>query len=263
MDTTTMIVIALVALAVIALLVWASARRKQQQVEKREHLRDRFGPEFDREVHEQGSESKAAARLDDVAKTRDKLEIRDLSPTQRERYQADWISVQAAFVDAPESAVRDADRLVGSVMRERGYPVDDFDAKADMVRADHPDIAENYRVAHAIRMRTDEGDGGYGTEDLRQAFVHYRMLFDELLGDGPAGVVDARSDLQDDELGRQDEQTGIRDGLSDQQRLDQQGVGDQHRVDKQRIDLNKGPAPDNRGSSADLLPVVHRPGLPG
>jgi len=182
MNTTTIIVIALVALAVIALLVWASARRKQQQAQKREHLRERFGPEFDREVQEQGSEQKAAHRLDDVAKTRDKLEIRELSPSQRERYTTDWTSVQAAFVDAPDAAVRDADRLVGSVMRDRGYPVDDFDAKVDMVRADHPDIAENYRAAHAIRDRT--GDGAAGTEDLRQAFVHYRALFAELLGDG-------------------------------------------------------------------------------
>jgi FtsZ-interacting cell division protein ZipA len=182
MDTTTMIVIALVAVAVIALLVWASARRKKQQAQKREHLRERFGPEFDREVQEQGSEQKAAHRLDDVAKRRDKLEIRELSPSQRERYTSDWTSVQAAFVDAPDAAVRDADRLVGSVMRDRGYPVDDFDAKVDMVRADHPDIADNYRAAHAVRERT--GSGGAGTEDLRQAFVHYRALFAELLSDG-------------------------------------------------------------------------------
>lgn len=213
MDTTTMIVIALVALAVIALLVWASARRKQQQLEKREHLRERFGPEFDREVQEQGSERKAADRLDDVAKTRDKLEIRDLSPTQRDRYQADWLSVQAAFVDAPEAAVRDADRLVGSVMRERGYPVDDFDAKADMVRADHPDIAENYRAAHAIRMRTAEGGSDYGTEDLRQAFVHYRMLFAELLGD-------RQREQQGGEYSLRDRQFDDRAEKSGQQEID-------------------------------------------
>ena len=183
--TTTVIVIVLVAVALIAALVWAANRRKQQQVEQREHLRERFGPEYDRAVEEHGSEDQAAARLGEVAKTRDKLEIRELSSAQRERYAADWTSVQAAFVDAPDAAVRDADRLVGAVMRDRGYPVDDFDAKVDMVRADHPDIAENYRAAHAIRERTGEGAGA-GTEDLRQAFVHYRMLFAELLSDGGA-----------------------------------------------------------------------------
>ena len=149
METTTMvIVIVLVALAVIALLVWA-ARRNQGQ--KREHLRERFGPEYDRAVEEQGSERKATSKLDDVAKTRDKLEIRPLSPAQRQKYATDWTAVQAAFVDAPEAAVRDADRLVGTVMGERGYPVDDFESKADMVAADNPGIAENYRAAHAIR----------------------------------------------------------------------------------------------------------------
>src|SRR5215210_684086 len=182
-DNTTMIVIiALVALAIIALLVWGAARRKRQQQTRREEMRERFGPEYDRAVQEHGSESKAASKLEHVAKTRDKLEIRPLSPDQRQRYDMDWNTVQAAFVDAPEAAVRDADRLVGSVMRDRGYPVDDFDSKADMVAADHPNIAENYRAAHSIRMRTGEGTG-YNTEDLRQAFVHYRALFAELLGD--------------------------------------------------------------------------------
>ena len=183
MDTMTMvIVIVLVAVLLIALLVWAAARRKHSG-EKRAHLQERFGPEYDRAVEEQGSEKKATNKLADVEKTRDKLEIHPLTPAVRERYASDWTSVQAAFVDAPEAAVRDADRLVGSVMRERGYPVDDFEAKADMVGADHPAIAENYRAAHAIRMRTGEAAGSTDTEDLRKAFVHYRALFDELLKD--------------------------------------------------------------------------------
>jgi hypothetical protein len=126
-----------------------------------------------------------------VAKTRDKLEIVELTPAQRDRYASDWMEVQAAFVDAPDAAVRDADRLVGSVMRDRGYPVDDFDTRSDMVAADHPTIAQNYRAAHAIRMRTDEGRDGFNTEDLRQAFVHYRLLFAELLVPGPARLDEA------------------------------------------------------------------------
>ena len=186
MNTTTMIILGLVVLALIALLIWASARNKARQAEKRDELRERFGPEYDRAVQEHGSEKEAANRLGDVAKTRDKLEIRELSPEQRDRYASDWMEVQAAFVDAPDAAVRDADRLVGSVMRDRGYPVDDFDTQSDMVAADHPTIAQNYRAAHAIRMRTDEGRDGFNTEDLRQAFVHYRLLFAELLADGRA-----------------------------------------------------------------------------
>jgi hypothetical protein len=84
--------------------------------------------------------------------------------------------------------VRDADRLVGSVMRDRGYPVDDFETQSDMVAADHPTIAQNYRAAHEIRVRTDQGGNAAGTEDLRQAFVHYRLLFAELLADGRSGM---------------------------------------------------------------------------
>jgi hypothetical protein len=193
MDTTTMIILGLVVLALIVLLIWASARNKARQAEKRDELRERFGPEYDRAVQEHGSEKEAANRLGDVAKTRDKLEIVELSPTQRDRYASDWMEVQAAFVDAPDAAVRDADRLVGSVMRDRGYPVDDFDTQSDMVAADHPTIAQNYRAAHAIRMRTDQGSNAAGTEDLRQAFVHYRLLFAELLADGGA-----RMDQTDD-----------------------------------------------------------------
>ena len=188
MDTTTMIILGLVVLALIALLVWASARNKARQAEKRDELRERFGPEYDRAVQEHGGEKEAASKLGDVAKTRDKLEIRELSPEQRDRYASDWMEVQAAFVDAPDAAVRDADRLVGSVMRDRGYPVDDFETQSDMVAADHPTIAQNYRAAHEIRMRTDEGRDGFNTEDLRQAFVHYRLLFAELLADGRSGM---------------------------------------------------------------------------
>jgi hypothetical protein len=200
MDITTMIIIGLVVLALIALLIWASARNKARQAEKRDELRERFGPEYDRAVQEHGSEKEAATRLGDVAKTRDKLEIRELTPAQRDRYASDWMEVQAAFVDAPDTAVRDADRLVGSVMRDRGYPVDDFGTQSDMVAADHPTIAENYRSAHAIRMGTDEGGDGFNTEDLRQAFVHYRLLFAELLADGRARMDQADQPDEDEQV---------------------------------------------------------------
>ena len=205
MNTTTMIILGVVVLALIALLIWASARNKARQAEKREELRERLGPEYDRAVQEHGSEQEAASRLGDVAKTRDKLEIRELSPTQRDRYASDWMEVQSAFVDAPDAAVRDADRLVGSVMRDRGYPVEDFDTQSDMVAADHPTIAQNYRAAHAIRMRTDEGRDGFNTEDLRQAFVHYRLLFAELLAEGRSRMDQADMVDRDDRVDQDDQ----------------------------------------------------------
>jgi hypothetical protein len=204
MDTTTMIILGLVVLALIALLIWASARNKARQAEKRGELRERFGPEYDRAVHQHGSEKEAVRHLGDVAKTRDKLEIRQLTPAQRDRYASDWMEVQAACVDAPDAAVRDADRLVESVMRDRGYPVEDFDTQSDLVAADHPTIAQNYRAAHEIRMRTDQGRDGFNTEDLRQAFVHYRLLFAELLSDGRARMDQADQVDRDDRVDQDD-----------------------------------------------------------
>lgn len=176
MPTEWIFILLVVALLVIAAAVYFAAQRK-----KRQNLQDRFGPEYDRAVDEHGGHRDAEKKLRDVAERRDKLEIRELDPDERRRYMTSWTKVQSAFVDAPDAAVRDADRLVGSVMRDRGYPVDDFDSKADMVAADHPHIASNYRAAHDIARRHEEG--GVDTEELRQAFVHYRALFDELLAD--------------------------------------------------------------------------------
>jgi hypothetical protein len=186
MDTTAIVIAIIVAVVVIVALLLLARAAKRKREQQKMLLRERFGPEYDRAVQETGSEKKAQSKLAGVASTRDKLEIRPLEPAQRDRYETDWMSVQAAFVDAPDAAVRDADRLVRSVMRDRGYPVDDFDSQADMVAIDHPHVAENYRAASAIRKRTSEGTG-YDTDDLRQAFVHYRALFAELLSDDSGG----------------------------------------------------------------------------
>ena len=180
MDTTGIIaLLVLVALAVAAVLIIRAATRKQ----RREELQERFGPEYDRAVDEHGGRRSAERKLAEVADRRDQLDIRELEPAERERYAAEWVAVQASFVDDPMTAVNHADRLVAQVMRDRGYPVDDFETRHDMVAADHPHIAENYRAAHAIRRRLGEDDG-FDTDDMRQAFVHYRALFDELLADG-------------------------------------------------------------------------------
>jgi hypothetical protein len=130
-----------------------------------------------------------------VANRRDKLEIRDLSQEQRQGFSRRWLDVQTEFVDHPARSVTEADALVGELMRERGYPVDDFETKVDMVKIDHPEVAEHYRAAHAIASRGQQGNdrtaspdvGTDRTEDHRQAFVHYRALFAELLDDGAEG----------------------------------------------------------------------------
>jgi hypothetical protein len=171
-----LLVIILLALLVAGLVL--AARRRRQ---RRDALQQRFGPEYDRAVERHGGQKQAEAHLADVAERRDALQIRDLSPDERRDFGDRWMAVQTAFVDDPTGAVRDADVLVAEVMRQRGYPVDDFDTKADMVAADHPLIAEHYRAAHSL------AGPQRSTEEKRQAFVHYRALFAELLDEGEHG----------------------------------------------------------------------------
>lgn len=143
-------------------------------------LKEHFGPEYERAVDEAGDQR--AGELDLVAreKKRQKLDIVALSPQAHARYSEHWRTVQAAFVDDPSGAVGDADRLLTQVMRDRGYPTDDFDQRASDISVDHPDVVEHYRAAHTLHMAQEETD--IGTEAQRQAFVHYRALFEHLLG---------------------------------------------------------------------------------
>jgi hypothetical protein len=145
-------------------------------------LQERFGPEYDRVVAEEGDRRRAEAELSGRAKRRDALEIVDLDPAVRQGYAEEWRAVQERFIDEPAATVADADELVQRVMRDRGYPVDEFDERIEMVTVDHPELAENYRTAHAVQLRSgDEGEAT--TDDLRDAFQRYRSLFAELLAE--------------------------------------------------------------------------------
>ena len=146
-------------------------------------LKERFGPEYDRTVDELGEQRAAEAELRQRENKRKKLDIKTLTPETRREHAATWQMVQTEFVDAPQDAVGRAERLVTRVMRERGYPIDDFEQRAADVSVDHPDIVANYRSAHAIYL--SQRDGDISTEQARQAFVHYRALFDRLLGSEP------------------------------------------------------------------------------
>ena len=185
------IVIAVGVLAVIGVALYAGDRRRSRR------LQDKFGPEYGRTVEEHGGRRDAESELRDREHARDKLTIRPLSERSRERDQEQWEQVQSAFVDNPSGAVSQVDRLVTEVMRERGYPVDDFDRQAAIVSVDHPEVVSNYREAHTIYTSFESGDAS--TEDLRQAMTHYRALFDELLSDverartEPAGRVSGQS----------------------------------------------------------------------
>jgi hypothetical protein len=169
------VLIAVLVLVVVAVAGWSVARRRRSA-----RLKEHFGPEYDRTVGDLGEQRAAEAELLAREKKRKKLDIVDLTPEVRQEHAVVWARVQTDFVDDPQDAVGRAERLVTRVMRERGYPIDDFDHRAADISVDHPDIVENYRGAHAIYQSQHDGD--ISTEDARQAFVHYRALFDRLLG---------------------------------------------------------------------------------
>jgi hypothetical protein len=183
MDTGLLILLIVVVVVVALVAVLVSQRRRTQR------LQDRFGPEYERTVAREGDRRSAESRLAEREKRRRELDIVELDPAARTRYLEAWRATQGKFVDDPAGATREADTLVATVMRERGYPVDDFDQRAADISVDHPKVAEDYRAAHAISQANEEGLAT--TDDLRQAFVHYRSLFVELLGaDGDARGAD-------------------------------------------------------------------------
>lgn len=190
MATWVWILIVIVAVVVVALIAVAARQRRTTA------LRQRFGPEYDRAVEAREDRRAAEADLRDREKQRAQLDIRPLPENTRVRFAQEWQDVQERFVDQPSDAVVAADRLVYSVMEARGYPVGDFDAQADLVSVDHPGVVENYRFAHGIRERAQaQGQGqGASTEDLREALLRYRSLFDELLRaeDGQTDVTAGR-----------------------------------------------------------------------
>jgi hypothetical protein len=163
-----LIIVIVVLLAVVGVLAY---RQRQSQ-----QLREGFGPEYDRVVAERGDQRAAEAELRQRRERRRSYDIKPLSAEAREDYAGRWRATQAKFVDRPASALTDADALLTEVMRERGYPVEDFEQQASDVSVDHPEVVEHYREAHAIHSGKSES-----TEDLRQAMVHYRALFADLL----------------------------------------------------------------------------------
>ena len=162
---------------IVAVLIVAAISASRRKRTKR--LKERFGPEYERTVFEAGEQKTAEKELAARERKRDKLEILPLTPKALENYANRWQLVQTAFVDNPSSAVGDADRLVTEVMRERGYPVDNFDQQAADISVDHPNVVEHYRAAHILHLAQEQGD--IGTEAQREAFVHYRALFEKLL----------------------------------------------------------------------------------
>jgi hypothetical protein len=196
------ILIAVIAVLIVALAAWAIARSRRTK-----QLQGQFGPEYNRTVNAADSKKAAEMELAERRERREQMEIRPLSGSARERYTAQWQTIQAQFVDSPDAAVASADQLIQSVMADRGYPVEDFETRAADISVDHPKVVENYREGHRLAQKSSDGDGS--TEDLRQAMRHHRALFDELVeSDADQPVTRGRDDREvaDDRVGARSEQ---------------------------------------------------------
>ncbi len=182
MATWVWVVIAIAVVAVIALVAVGARKRKTAM------LRERFGPEYDRAVENRDGRRAAEADLRAREKQRAQFDVKPLPEATRLRFADEWRDVQERFVDQPAQAAAAADTLITRVMEARGYPMKDFDAQAELVSVDHPDTVENYRFAHAVRQRSQTQQAS--TEDLREALLRYRSLFDELLRPEGNGAAD-------------------------------------------------------------------------
>jgi hypothetical protein len=176
---TIIVVLVLVIIGVIVGLAFARRGRSGR-------LHEKFGPEYDRTVQAMGGEKKARAELEERRKHVEALDIRPLSESERGRYLADWAAVQSKFVDDPGQAIVDADHLIMQVMRTRAYPVSDFEQRAADISVNYPALVSNYRAAREIAIKNEQQQAD--TEELRQAMIHYRSLFEELLGTEAAAV---------------------------------------------------------------------------
>jgi hypothetical protein len=176
--STTQLLIAIAVIVVVAAGAWFIYRYQSRQ-----RLVSRFGPEYEKAVDVVGNRRVAERELKERAERVDALDIRPLNPEDRSRYADEWRQLQAHFVDEPAPAIDGADHLIRDVMERRGYPVGDFERRAQDLSVNHPVVVQHYRDANSLAAQRREGQAN--TEDLRQAMVHYRALFDELLADSP------------------------------------------------------------------------------
>jgi len=175
----TLILIIVAAVAVGCAIAWYLQARQRSS-----HLKQRFGPEYERAQHDVGDVRRAEAALAAREKRVERLHIRALERAEADRFAEVWKHIQKLFVDDPKGATNEADHLVNEVMTARGYPVADFNQRAADISVDHPLVVEHYRAARAIAERNTGGTAS--TEDLRQGLIHYRALFEDLLSERTA-----------------------------------------------------------------------------
>ena len=170
------IAVAVILVGIVAWLAWSGVQTRR--------LKKRFGPEYDAVERRLGSKAKAEAELRRREKRVERFEIVPLSPADAARFAQSWTRLQGSFVDDPKGVLIEADRLVRELLAKRGYPVADFELRAADISVDHPVVVSNYRSAQRIVSMDQRGEAS--TEDLRKAVVHFRALFDELLGKAAA-----------------------------------------------------------------------------
>jgi len=175
MNTTYIIIAVALVLFVVGAVLWPMIAHRKRS----ERLHSQFGSEYDHTVQTLGDEKKAQTELEERQKHVEALDIHPLSVNEHKRYAADWAAVQSKFVDEPGQAIVDADRLIMEVMQLRNYPLSDFEQRAADVSVSYPALVSNYRAARVIALKNQEYQAD--TEELRQAMIYYRSLFDELL----------------------------------------------------------------------------------
>jgi hypothetical protein len=182
-----LIAVVVIAAVVLAAGVWTYSRQKRSK-----KLQENFGPEYERALRKTDrNKGQAERELQERQKRVEELNLRDLTPDERSRFAESWRETQAHFVDEPKVAIEDADALIVEVMQTIGYPMSDFERRADDISVTHAEVVPHYRAAHAMAERNQSGQAS--TEELRQAFVHYRALFDEMLGASPAASNGSRN----------------------------------------------------------------------
>ena len=191
MSPTLTIVLIIVVLVIIAAIVYGV------QAGRRKKLQNTFGPEYDRVVADTGNRTEAEKELREREKRHAGLELKELSPESQQRYRAAWEEVQIQFVDNPSEAVGTADELVTRLITERGYPTAEYDERLADLSVEHANTLQHYREAHGISERNAAGQAS--TEDLRQALVHYRALFADLLGTDPVSTTPGTTTSEPDD----------------------------------------------------------------
>jgi hypothetical protein len=207
-DPTSWVVAAAVVLALVLAAIVVSALWNGGTSHREERLRERFGPEYDIAVQQFGAR-RALRVLEDRERRVAELPLRSLVPAERASFGQSWSLVQREFVDAPHEAVTNAHDLVLRTLHARGYPVDDYEQCVADLSVDYGGIVEHYRAAHALEEANRAGRAN--TEELRQALVHYRALFEELLGT-PTDKVPPASQRYEPALGRRSRPFGLRGG---------------------------------------------------